>query len=237
MNRMLFVVAATVLATVSVGASAMSHGGAMSDKDKAEKMEACKKMDPMKADEKMKAECKKLEEMSGKMMGDKKWKRRSSLSPARQGGPDGSVFFLCARRSIGVGICQSSPSFSPRGPKLKQSIRLTVAKGPLRSHAHVRWLNRAHRCGKAMGDSRVAVEWRAIGGRTRSVGRMRSVDRRLWRSSERLVSVENHRNDYAHHAQTAVSLGGAPKRDGSHSQQGAAGARGPRPASRDGPGP
>ena len=49
-------------ATASVGAFAAAHGGAMSDKDKAAKMEACKKMDPAKADDKMKAECKKLEE-------------------------------------------------------------------------------------------------------------------------------------------------------------------------------
>jgi len=40
-----------------------SHGGAMSDKEKAELTEKCAKMDPAKADDKMKADCKKLAEM------------------------------------------------------------------------------------------------------------------------------------------------------------------------------
>ncbi|MCY7387112.1 MAG: hypothetical protein LH481_03460 [Burkholderiales bacterium] len=48
---------AASFATVSLGALAAAHGGAMSDADKAKKMEACKKMDA-KADDKMKAECK-----------------------------------------------------------------------------------------------------------------------------------------------------------------------------------
>ena len=47
----------------SVSAFAGSHGGAMSDKDKAEMKEKCAKMDPAKADDKMKADCKKLAEM------------------------------------------------------------------------------------------------------------------------------------------------------------------------------
>jgi len=47
----------------SVSAFAGSHGGAMSDKDKAELTEKCAKMDPAKADDKMKADCKKLSEM------------------------------------------------------------------------------------------------------------------------------------------------------------------------------
>ena len=54
---------AILLATSAVSAIAASHGGAMSDKDKAAKMEACKKMDAAKADDKMKADCKKLEAM------------------------------------------------------------------------------------------------------------------------------------------------------------------------------
>ncbi|HRP95531.1 MAG TPA: hypothetical protein PL143_04715 [Rhodocyclaceae bacterium] len=76
MKRLLSMVAAAVLATVSGGAGAMSHGGAMSDEEKAEKLEACKKMDPMTADEKMKAECKKLEEMSGEKMEEKKMEEK-----------------------------------------------------------------------------------------------------------------------------------------------------------------
>jgi hypothetical protein len=63
MSKLLPVLFAAVLATGSVGAFAAAHGGAMSDKDKAEKMEACKNMDAAKADDKMKAECKKMEEM------------------------------------------------------------------------------------------------------------------------------------------------------------------------------
>lgn len=63
MSKLLSAFAATVIATASVGAFAAAHGGAMSDKEKAEKMEACKKMDAAKADDKMKAECKKMEEM------------------------------------------------------------------------------------------------------------------------------------------------------------------------------
>lgn len=62
MSKFLSVLIAATLATASVGAFAGSHGGAMGDKEKAEKMAACKKMDPAKADDKMKAECKKLEE-------------------------------------------------------------------------------------------------------------------------------------------------------------------------------
>ncbi len=60
MNKFLSVLIAAALASVSFGAIAGSHGGAM--KDDAKKMEECKKMDPAKADEKMKAECKKLME-------------------------------------------------------------------------------------------------------------------------------------------------------------------------------
>jgi hypothetical protein len=62
MNKLLSSLIVVAFATASVGAFAAAHGGAMSDKDKAAKMEACKKMDPAKADDKMKAECKKLEE-------------------------------------------------------------------------------------------------------------------------------------------------------------------------------
>jgi len=60
MNKLLSVLVAATLASVSFGAIAGSHGGAMPDDKK--KMEECKKMDPAKADEKMKAECKKLME-------------------------------------------------------------------------------------------------------------------------------------------------------------------------------
>jgi len=52
-----------MLACACGSAFAAAHGGAMTDKEKAEKMEACKKMDMSKADDKAKAECKKLEEM------------------------------------------------------------------------------------------------------------------------------------------------------------------------------
>ena len=62
MNKLLSSLIVVAFATASVGAFAAAHGGAMSDKDKAAKMEACKKMDPAKADDKMKAECKKMEE-------------------------------------------------------------------------------------------------------------------------------------------------------------------------------
>jgi hypothetical protein len=62
MNKLLSSFIVVAFATASVGAFAGAHGGAMSDKDKAAKMEACKKMDPAKADDKMKADCKKLEE-------------------------------------------------------------------------------------------------------------------------------------------------------------------------------
>ena len=60
MNKLLSMLVAAIFATASVGAFAASHGGAMSDADKAKKIEACKKMDPKSTDEKMKAECKKL---------------------------------------------------------------------------------------------------------------------------------------------------------------------------------
>jgi hypothetical protein len=60
MKKLMSMLVASAFATASVGAFAMSHGGAMSDADKAKKMEACKKMDPKTADDKMKAECKKL---------------------------------------------------------------------------------------------------------------------------------------------------------------------------------
>ena len=73
MNKLLSTILAATLATASVGAFAASHGGAMSDKEKADKMAACKKMDPMKADEKMKMECKKMmEEKPAPMMEEKK---------------------------------------------------------------------------------------------------------------------------------------------------------------------
>jgi len=60
MKKLMSMLVASAFATASVGAFAMSHGGAMSDADKAKKMEACKKMDPKTADDKMKAECKKM---------------------------------------------------------------------------------------------------------------------------------------------------------------------------------
>ena len=63
MSKLLSALVATVFVTDSVGAFAAAHVGAMSDKEKAEKMEACKNMDATKADDKMKAECKKMEEM------------------------------------------------------------------------------------------------------------------------------------------------------------------------------
>lgn len=61
MNKFLSSLVAVAFACASVGSFAAAHGGAMTDKEKADKMAACKKMDP-KADDKMKAECKKLEE-------------------------------------------------------------------------------------------------------------------------------------------------------------------------------
>lgn len=61
MNKLLSSLVAVTFACASVGAFAGAHGGAMSDKDKADKMAACKKMDA-KADDKMKAECKKMME-------------------------------------------------------------------------------------------------------------------------------------------------------------------------------
>lgn len=63
MNKLFASFAIAALATASVGAFAASHGGAMSDKDKAEMTEKCTKMDPAKADDKMKADCKKFMEM------------------------------------------------------------------------------------------------------------------------------------------------------------------------------
>lgn len=63
MNKLLSSLVIAAFASASMGAFAASHGGAMSDKDKAEMMEKCAKMDPAKADDKMKAECKKMMEM------------------------------------------------------------------------------------------------------------------------------------------------------------------------------
>ena len=63
MNKLLSSLAIAALATASVSAFAGSHGGAMSDKDKAAMMEKCAKMDAAKADDKMKADCKKMMEM------------------------------------------------------------------------------------------------------------------------------------------------------------------------------
>ena len=62
MNKLLSSLVAVAFACASVGSFAAAHGGAMTDKEKAEKVAACKKMDA-KADDKMKAECKKLEEV------------------------------------------------------------------------------------------------------------------------------------------------------------------------------
>ena len=61
MSKLISGLVLIAFATASVGAFAAAHGGGMSDKEKAEKMEACKKMDA-KADDKMKAECKKMME-------------------------------------------------------------------------------------------------------------------------------------------------------------------------------
>jgi len=63
MNKLLSTLVIAAFAMASVSAFAGSHGGAMSDKDKAEMKEKCAKMDPAKADDKMKADCKKLAEM------------------------------------------------------------------------------------------------------------------------------------------------------------------------------
>lgn len=71
MNKLLSALVLAVFATASVSAFAAAHGGAMSDKEKADKMAACKKMDP-KADEKMKAECKKMMEEKPMPMPEKK---------------------------------------------------------------------------------------------------------------------------------------------------------------------
>jgi uncharacterized protein YdeI (BOF family) len=60
MKKLVTMLIAASFATASVGAFAAAHGGAMSDADKAKKMEACKKMDPKTADDKTKAECKKM---------------------------------------------------------------------------------------------------------------------------------------------------------------------------------
>ncbi|MBK7792717.1 MAG: hypothetical protein IPJ62_09475 [Betaproteobacteria bacterium] len=42
MNKLMSMLIAAIFATASVGAFAAAHGGAMSDADKAKKMEACK---------------------------------------------------------------------------------------------------------------------------------------------------------------------------------------------------
>jgi hypothetical protein len=63
MNKLLTTLVIAGFSLVSVGVFAASHGGAMSDKEKAEMTEKCAKMDPAKADEKIKADCKKLAEM------------------------------------------------------------------------------------------------------------------------------------------------------------------------------
>jgi len=63
MNKLISTLIVSAFAMASMGAFAGSHGGAMSDKEKAEMTEKCAKMDPAKADDKMKADCKKLMEM------------------------------------------------------------------------------------------------------------------------------------------------------------------------------
>ena len=68
MKKLLSMLIAATFATVSMGAFAAAHGGAMKDADK--KMEACKTMDAKTADDKMKAECKKM--MDDKKAEDKK---------------------------------------------------------------------------------------------------------------------------------------------------------------------
>ncbi|WP_293661358.1 hypothetical protein [Rhodoferax sp. OV413] len=62
MNKILSSLVVATLATASFAAFAGGHGGAMSDKEKAEMAEKCAKMDA-KADDKMKADCKKFSEM------------------------------------------------------------------------------------------------------------------------------------------------------------------------------
>ena len=62
MNKLLSMLVIAAFATAATGAFAGSHGGAMSDKEKAEMTEKCAKMDAAKADDKMKADCKKLME-------------------------------------------------------------------------------------------------------------------------------------------------------------------------------
>jgi hypothetical protein len=71
MNKLMSMLVAATFATASVGAFAAAPG-AMSDADKAKKMEECKKMDAKKADDKMKAECKKLMEGEKKADAPKK---------------------------------------------------------------------------------------------------------------------------------------------------------------------
>ena len=68
MNKLLSAIVVVTMATVSASAFAAAHGGAMTDKEKADKMAACKAMDPAKADDKMKADCKKMQEMPAKKM-------------------------------------------------------------------------------------------------------------------------------------------------------------------------
>ena len=51
MKKLLSMLIAVSFASASVGAFAASHGGAMSDADKAKMMQACKDMDPKKADD------------------------------------------------------------------------------------------------------------------------------------------------------------------------------------------
>ena len=58
MNKLLSTLVMAAFTMASVSAFAGSHGGAMSDKDKAELTEKCAKMDPAKADDKMKADAK-----------------------------------------------------------------------------------------------------------------------------------------------------------------------------------
>jgi len=62
MNKLLHTLLTATFAMACTGAFAGSHGGAMSDKEKAEMADKCAKMDPAKADDKMKADCKKLME-------------------------------------------------------------------------------------------------------------------------------------------------------------------------------
>ena len=60
MKKLLSMLVIAALSMASVSAFAGSHGGAMSDKEKAEMKDKCAKMDAAKADDKMKADCKKL---------------------------------------------------------------------------------------------------------------------------------------------------------------------------------